>query len=256
MMNQRNFKISTPDRATENGNVLFLILIAVALFAALTFAVVQTRGGGSDANKEKLQIAASQLAQYGGDIEAAILRMRVGKGMGPDVMSFETPFLSSANYTNPDCAIDDCKVYLPKGGAISYNTPNDEWLDWSQNTQPHWGGWLFTGGSCVPGVGLGNDATCNGDIANLELIAIVPYIQRDVCMEINRRKEITTGATLPPQDQGNAWINNPEFAGTFTTGEAISSAGDELFGRTEGCFEGGGTPASGTYHYFKVLIER
>ena len=240
---------------TERGNALFLILIAVALFAALSFAVVQTRGNGNNPNSEQIKIGASQLVQYSGDIEAAVLRLRVSTGMAPTLMSFETPFLSE-NYTNPICSDDTCRIFMPAGGGVSYNRPEPEWLSISNNTQPHWGGWLFTGGSCVPGAGLGYDATCAANPDQLDLIAIVPYVQREICMELNEKLGVTPPNTAPPQDQGNAWINTPTFTGTFTAGEAIQSSDDAFFGRIEGCFEGGGTPPAGTYHYYKVLVER
>jgi hypothetical protein len=75
------------------------------------------------------------------------------------------------------------------------------------------------------------------------------------CNLVNDKNDITDSSGPPPTDTGNATITT-EFTGTFTATTQIYDAGPVLSGKKEGCFEGGGTPAAGTYHYYRVLMGR
>ena len=72
----------TSQRKSESGNVLFLILIAVALFAALSYAVTQSsRSGSSDASSEKSLVSSSVLTEYPAGVRTAIMRMIVSSSI-------------------------------------------------------------------------------------------------------------------------------------------------------------------------------
>lgn len=96
----------------RSGNVLFLILLAVALFAALSYAVTQSsRSGGNDISDEQLRLNQSRIENIASAIQAASLRLRIGKGC------------STINYSIPeDWSGSDfsCHIYHPNGAGLSY----------------------------------------------------------------------------------------------------------------------------------------
>lgn len=62
----------------SRGNILFLILLAVMLFAALAYAVTSSiRGGGKDASSENAELKASQILQYMSLLESSIMRLQM-----------------------------------------------------------------------------------------------------------------------------------------------------------------------------------
>ncbi len=78
-------KVFTP---AEQGNVLFLILIAVALFAALSYAVTSSmRGTGGDTKAESVELRAAQILQYGAGLRAMTQKM-VLMGLTPETIRF------------------------------------------------------------------------------------------------------------------------------------------------------------------------
>ena len=84
----------------QSGNVLFLILIAVALFAALSYAVTQSGRGGGNTSKEKTKILVSQFIQEANFITTTIKRKYI---LGDNRQIQLTPFAENASGT----------VYLP-----------------------------------------------------------------------------------------------------------------------------------------------
>jgi len=240
---------------SEAGNILFLILIAVALFAALCFAVtMSSRSGSSDKESEMSQIATARLSQHSVDLERAVMRLRISEDLDESSISFENALLTG--YINPACTADNCRIFRPDGGQASYVAPDSKWLDPARSGEAYFGEWLFTGSACIPGVGGGNDSNCNADQKNYELIAIIPWLTRTTCIHINKRLNVGVPDAEPPQIIGSAWSGTPEFTGSYGSGETLMDAGNVMFHKMEGCFQGNGTPPSGSYHYFRVLLPR
>lgn len=100
-----------------HGNALFLILIAVALFGALSYAVTQSGRGAGNISKEKAVLDTAHLNNYEAAITAAVLRLTMTGCNGAQI-SYETP--SGAN-ANPSAPVDkSCHVFFPQGGGVTW----------------------------------------------------------------------------------------------------------------------------------------
>ena len=121
----------------NNGNALFLILIAIALFGALSYAVTNAGRGGGNVDKETLKLSISTLVQQAGSIKTAVTRATLLNGLEP----FELEFTNSVykayynnQYDNPDCNSSDCRVFDPDGGGAPFpEVPKDIVEDCASN---------------------------------------------------------------------------------------------------------------------------
>ncbi len=240
----------------EKGNALFLILIAVVLFAALSYAVTNSSGGGG-INKEKLVLEAAQIIDYVTEIRTAIMRMRIINDCSDTDINFAQPQVGG--YVNPTSPTDkSCDVFDINGGGMSYKKPKDEWLATISPLPSNYKEFLFTGQSCIAGVGKGVDFNCwnDSDLSNQELLIFLPWISKEMCIHLNNKLGIVNPGGNPPQDFGSMWnTSNLKFVGTYTEDSApwYGAANDGLLSV---CMEGDTQPPAGTYHFYHVLLAR
>lgn len=237
------------NRTSESGNVLFLILIAVALFAALSYAVTSSTRGGGDANSETSLISSAQLTQYPATIRTSVVRMIIG---GADVSQLE--FNAPADFDDCTAGNDLC-VFHPSGGGATFADAPGEFMD---NGNP--GTWVFNAENQIDllGTSTGDE---NPTANTADVIAFLPGITQTLCNKVN--EELGLPSTPPTEsaiDIAQQMINTDgstpagicnggcQASGTIGTG---ASAGEDLEGQPFGCFNQGGT-----FVYYHVLVER
>ncbi|MCB1783020.1 MAG: hypothetical protein KDI13_03420 [Alphaproteobacteria bacterium] len=242
----------------QSGNVLFYILIAVGLLAALSYVVAQSsRGSVTRLSEDKARLYASEILEYGGILSHAVSQLRL-RGYKDTQVSFENSVVSG--YANGNCSSEACKVFSPGGAGVSYVAPKTAWLDDSKSASTGYGTYYITGASCVVNVGAGEDDCDSGSVDDEELLLILPYVAKDVCVKLNDLAGVSNVLGDPPQEDANSYVmNGDKFTGSYSESYAIGDGAGEpanFDGKTAGCFQGGGSPVAGTYHFYQVLLAR
>lgn len=193
------------NRHTQHGNVLFLILIAVALFAALSFAISYgLRSGDSNASAEQRSTAAAQILQYVTGLRSSVQRL-VLNGCAENQLSFEPPpFSGSGAYFNPNSPTDfSCHVFHNNGGGQSpwFYQPQVQ----GQNVFGSFANPIYNGSWSVNRIGRNNRA---------DLTVIFGITNGDLCRELNQRNGVNNPGGAPPARPGSH--THPAFNGSFT----------------------------------------
>ncbi len=244
-------------RDAERGNVLFYILIAVALLASLSVAISQgNRGSISKVNEEKARIYATEILEYANIVASATAQLRL-RGCDDDEISLDNDVV--AGYTNAGAPADNsCHIFHTGGGGVQWRNPETIWLDTTQSAETDYGNLFFPSTTCIYDVGLNSATLCDTSGNDEELLLVVPWLDVEVCRQINDLISIDNPSDNPPKDAGNAWeATYDKFIGTYGGDNEIGGVTyTELDGKIAGCFEGTTVPAAGSYHFYKVLIVR
>ncbi|PZP56228.1 MAG: hypothetical protein DI586_04405 [Micavibrio aeruginosavorus] len=169
----------------QSGNVLFLILIAVALFAALSYAVTSsTRSGGGSASKEKAKANAAAIVQYAATLRSGIQRMKINNGCIDTGLEFNNSVFqrndgTATNTANINAPFDkSCNLFDPAGGGMIPVVPGPDSLDLATVNN--------TGNSSKTGHG-GFRVVEIQDIGSSadDLVFIISYLNKATCMAIN-----------------------------------------------------------------------
>lgn len=221
-------------RTTQSGNVLFMIMMAVILIAALGAAITKSDGGGSNLTREQAQIRAAAVASFATDIKRAAQNI-TRNGASEASISFASPNLTG--YGTLDTAPRN-EVFNIGGGGVAFVAVPDNASDGSQ--------WEFYGTTAIPGV---------GDPAVADLVMVMPNVTEAFCKNYNQKAGFTDTAAIPTDTAACIHDTATRYAGTF------SSSPNTLDTAT---FPAANTPYpaacvkcdSGAFHAYYVLLER
>lgn len=203
----------------QKGSALFLILIAVALFAALSYAVTQSGRGGGSIDREEANLKASQIIQYASLVSQTIQRLQLVNGCSDTEISIEYP--SGTNVNSVSTLTDNrCHLFESDGGGLTYVEPavGDPWV--------------FNSSVAI---GLSSDPTPH----NAELTLIIPNVPTEVCHAINDVMGIEYSGSTVPSGLNSFDTPTTQFTGTYVNNDALGTTvwtDAELVGFDTFCF--------------------
>ena len=242
-------------RQKESGNAFIYILIAVALFAALTMTLSRQTdtGEAGTLSNEKAELLATQLITYAGQVRSAFEQLE---------MIVTTPVdqtvASNLDFTLPTAAgfntgTHTYKVYHPQGMGINLKDIPEKAI--AQVTTDPPAGWYFDRfeNADWTTLGQGNTDSSTGGEAPWEEVLLVAYqIDQKVCQQINLL--ITGSTTIPVMDEDNKvyLINDSQHTGInteFFQGECTPNICDDyrsicIQGNTDG------------YAFYSIIAEQ
>ncbi len=215
---------------------MFYILLAVALIAALTYAVNRnSRTSGDVLTSDKARLAAQEIISFSETVSKAVDKLRL-RGISETQIDFENTIVS--DYSNAACSAASCRVFAIGGGNINYTIPDQSWLNSAYSAQGTYGRWLITGA-------LNIDGSLS---ASPDLLLLLPYVSIDACEAMN------TILGLNPPTTADTFTAAPGyFTGGYTAAaspniaDAAPYSGQDLF-----CVQ----RAAGEYFAVKLLWSR
>jgi hypothetical protein len=238
----------------ENGNALFLILIAVALFAALSYAITQSgRSGASSISSDKARLMAAQLAQFAGEVQAAVQRLQVINNCGEGELDFSGYSAGYSGYwggsppANPARRADgSCDVFSPAGGNVPPIRPVEDAAFRGTSGAPNNYG-VTIARAWITGVG-----TDTGSSSSQETLILAWYLAPEVCQALDTANKI---ATWPLPESGYTLMSDSTlYAGTGYTEHIGDAQSPALAGHADGCYYRDAT--LGEYDGYFTIITR
>ena len=238
-------------KSGQKGNVLFMILIAIVLFAGLTYAISNSNRGTSNMDRERGSISATDFLSYGQGMEKMTARM-LGNDISENGISFENSIWKQYDGTdvmgaNASCTVADCKMFDPAGGGQTPKTFAQQSVSSPANADVQSGhGVVYS----LKVAGVGSTAH--------DLVLMIAVIDQNTCKQINTSLGITNPSDAPPAD---SWAGAVRYTGALTgPDDATDEIGDvatQINGKTAGCItRSGGAYGTADNYYYQVLYAR
>lgn len=233
----------------QSGSAIVLILVAVAMFAALSFAVMRGGAGSTQAlTDQQALLAAQEMISFSSTMQKTIHTMRL-RGVNETQFDFSNDVYKTLHeipitLPNGSCTNDICKVFDVNGGAITpFVTASNALIlpPSGPNTHKpgHAGFWVLKVG------GIGSELP--------DLLMINAFLKKEVCIKINELLGVENPAGAPPVDSyGNMMVYSDNIV-TFPdpVGYGLGDQAPQIVGKSIFCARHGTD-----YRMWTVLLAR
>jgi len=203
---------------SEQGGIIVWIMVMVALFAALSYAVSQgSRSGTQSISSEQANLAATEILDYAAAVRRVVQELQIN-GCADTEISFQAN--GNSGYVNPNAPSDNsCHVFHPSGGGINAS-PDDSFETMDSIT--------YVGASDLLGIGTNcTDPACADLYIRFRFIGVAG---QSLCGVLNEKMGHTS---LNPAPSTSHMLGAPIFQGTYGTHEANTIDFD---GKSAACF--------------------
>ena len=233
----------------ESGNVLWFVLLTIALLGMLTFVVSRNSSTvNQSGSAEQNRIRAAALLRYTKSIETAVQKMVLNDGISENDLDFVA---LGAAHDNPNCNDSFCEVFHVEGGGVDYRRASNVLSDSNFSYS-----WHISTGNRVGSMG------CDDNIpACKELLLLLQGVPEGICLQVNKILGIENPSNALPQqsdvNHGSAYqgsfTNNP--TNEYIGGTNAVTQSPQVRGHQAGCvYEYGG--GQNTVYYYHALLPR
>ncbi len=242
-------------RSPQSGNVLFYILLCIALFAALGYAFSRGGTGGAQTiSDEKAKLVAAELIAYGNLVADTVSKLRL-RGCTESVFEFSTSDYqlsdgTNANTINSNAPSDGkCSLFDIRGGNITPKIFKEGFNGVSSgaNSKPGHARFRAFQVANIGTTGASGTASAN------DLIISFSFLDKNICLAINKILGIDNPGGDPPVPtstslSGVSLYTNGSYVGPGIIGSA------ELDGKKSFCRST--TTAKTSFSFDQVLLAR
>lgn len=236
--------------SSQNGSAFFLILIAIAIFGALSYVVFKdSRSSSGTLTKEKSKLVAQEIVAYGDTLATAVQKLRLANCMETELDFANSSWVQPNGTTptvatghNPSAPSSGCSVFGINDGKIkAVAFPASYFMVTVPSTANTRQGSARIRILKMVGIGSSTEP---------ELVYFLPHITTEVCMEINKILGVDNPSdALPTITESTA----PDYTGVFTGANAYTDVSGGLTGKPAFC---AATTADGDTRFIKTLLAR
>ena len=240
----------------NKGNILFIILIAIGLFALLGSVVMDGETTSNKIGEDKAKLYAQDILNYANAMENTVQKM-MANGVRETDLCFDIDGTypgGDTGYEHAGCATEANKVFSPQGGGAKYMVPPSEYFDPAFSSDLRTGLYIFSATAEVYNLPMGTA------LNDTDLLMYVFGVKRELCIQLNNMLEFGEKNAEPTVETSSlaSVFSTIHFKGSYTaaTFDLGTPGLTIIHGRPAGCLKGGagGNFENGYTAYFALHI--